>query len=161
MQFSKNTFSLVIVFTMAVAIISCDKNTIYNQNKDFEKAQWFINNECVFDFEVADASKPYNLYYNLRNNLTYPYYNLYVTRYLFDGSGKKIEEKLDQIFIADDKTGKPLGTGLGDIFDHKIAFAKNYKFPKNGKYTIKVKQFMRQNPLHDVLSFGIAVEKSN
>jgi gliding motility-associated lipoprotein GldH len=139
--------------------ISCDKKTVFNQNKDFKNAKWFIKEECTFDIVINDPSKPFKLYYNVRNNLTYPYYNLYVTRYLYDEKGKKIEEKLDEIILADEKTGKPLGTGLGDIFDHKVLVSKNYTFPAKGKYKMVVKQFMRQNPLPDVLSFGIALEK--
>jgi gliding motility-associated lipoprotein GldH len=146
---------IFILFT----IVSCDKKTVFNQNKDFDKAKWFIKDECKFDVTIDDASQTYKLYYNVRNNLTYPYYNLYVTRYLFDEKGSKIEEKLDEIILADEKTGKPLGTGLGDIFDHKVLITKNYKFPQKGKYTIKISQFMRQNPLPDILSFGIAIEK--
>ena len=161
MQISKLFISIAISLTIIIGLSGCDKKTVFNQNKDFADAQWLINNECAFEVEILDTNMAYNLYYNVRNNLTYPYYNLYVTRYLLDDKGKIINEKLDEIFIADEKTGKPTGSGLGDIYDHKVAFAKNYKFPKAGKYTIKVKQFMRQNPLPDVLSFGIAIEKAN
>ncbi len=148
----------VIVFIL-FSLVSCNKNTIFNENKDFKNAEWFIKDECNFQFVIDDPTQTYKLYYNLRNNLSYPYYNLYVTRILFDESGKKINEKLDQLFIADEKTGKPIGTGLGDIFDHKILAMKDLRFPKKGKYTIKIKQFMRLNPLPDVLSFGVALEK--
>lgn len=140
--------------------LSCDKKTIFNQNKDFENAKWQIKNECKFEFEIEDPNLSYSLFYNVRNNLSYPYYNLFVTRYLLDEKGKLIEEKLDELILANEKTGEPLGTGLGDIFDHKILVTKSLKFSKKGKYTIKVKQFMRQNPLPDVVSLGVAIEKN-
>ena len=70
------------------------------------------------------------------------------------------DEKMDELILADEKTGKPIGSGLGDIFDHKILILKGYKFPKKGTYQIKIQQFMRQNPLPDVLSFGLAIEKA-
>jgi gliding motility-associated lipoprotein GldH len=152
------SFLLIIIFIMALQ--SCDKKTIFNQNKDFDKANWFVKDECKFEVEITDPAQPYNLYYNVRNNLTYPYYNLYITRYLYDETGKKLLEKLDEVILVDEKTGKPKGTGLGDIFDHKILIVKDLKLPKKGKYTIKIKQTMRQNPLVDILSFGVALEKS-
>ncbi len=141
------------------ALLGCDKNTVFNETRDFTDAKWTIENECKFGFMIDDATKNYNVYYNVRNNLTYPYYNLFVTRYLYNANGKKLDEKMDELLLADDKTGKPLGAGLGDIFDHKILVLKNYKFPKKGAYQIKVKQYMRQNPLPDILSFGLAVER--
>jgi gliding motility-associated lipoprotein GldH len=150
----------IFIFTASIFIaISCDKKTIYSQNKDFENAKWPIKEECKFDFTIDDPAQSYKLYYNVRNNLTYPYYNLYITRYLYDEKGKKINEKLDELILVDEKTGKPKGTGLGDIFDNKILAIKDFKVSKKGKYTIKIKQFMRQNPLPDILSFGISIEK--
>lgn len=150
----------LIVF-LVIINTACDDKTVYNQNKDFENAKWFIKNECKFEIEIEDPAQAYNLHYNVRNNLTYAYYNLYITRYLFDENGKKLDENLDELMLADEKTGKPLGSGLGDIFDHKILIKKAMKFPKKGKYVIKIKQFMRQDPLPDILSFGVAVEKNN
>ena len=58
----------------------------------------------------------------------------------------------------DEKTGKPMGDGLGDLFDHKIIALKNYRFSRAGKYTFKVRQYMRQDPLPAILSMGVSVE---
>jgi gliding motility-associated lipoprotein GldH len=151
----------ILPFLLITCHLSCDRNTIYTQNNDFENAKWYINKQCTFEFTINDPTINYNLYYNVRNNLPYPYYNLFVTRYLLDEKGNHLEEKLNELLLANEKTGKPTGSGLGDIFDHKILIAKNYKFPKKGKYTIKIKQFMRQNPLPDILSFGITITKPN
>ncbi|MES2798335.1 MAG: gliding motility lipoprotein GldH [Bacteroidota bacterium] len=156
-KYNYHPFLLMLFITI---LASCDKKTIYNQNKDFENGKWKMEDECKFEFTIDDTTQTYKLYYNVRNNLSYPYYNLYVTRYLYDEKGVKLEEKLEELMLADEKTGKPSGTGLGDIFDHKILINKALKFSKKGKYTLKIKQFMRQNPLPDVLSFGIAIEKS-
>lgn len=153
--------NILILFMIIFLLVSCDKKTIFNQNQDFKSAKWFIKEECKFDITIDDPAQGYKLYYNVRNNLTYPYYNLYVTRSLYDEKGKKIEEKLNEIILADEKTGRPLGSGLGDIYDHKVLITKTYKFPNKGKYTMKIKQSMRQNPLPDLLSFGIAIEKPN
>lgn len=150
----------LLVFIL-ISLIACDKKTVFNQNKDFENGKWLIKDECKFEISIDDPTIIYKFYYNVRNNLSYPYYNLYVTRYLYDEKGVKLDEKLDELMLADDKTGKPLGSGLGDIFDHKILVTNALKFSKKGKYTIKIKQFMRQNPLPDVLSFGIAIERPN
>lgn len=159
-KLSKYFIAIILIISVSIFNLACDEKTVFNQNKDFDNAKWLIKDECKFEFEIDDPNQTYKLYYNVRNNLTYAYYNLYITRYLFDEKGKKLDENLDELMLADEKTGKPLGTGLGDIFDHKILIKKEMKFPKKGKYVIKIKQFMRQDPLPDILSFGVAIEKN-
>lgn len=140
-------------------LTGCDPNTVYNTYEDIDDGQWFEKNIPAFTFQIDDASSQYNIYYNLRNSLAYPYYNLYLTRYLTDEKGKLIESRLDELILMDPKTGEPRGEGLGDLFDHKVLIKSNYRFPKAGKYTLRIKQYMRQDPLPEVLSVGIAVEK--
>ena len=67
---------------------------------------------------------------------------------------------MEELILFDSKTGKPLGDGLGDIFDHKfkIKSLSNYRFPKAGEYTFSVEQNMRQDPLLGVMSVGVSVE---
>ena len=65
------------------------------------------------------------------------------------------------MYLFDPKTGQPYGNGLGDLFDQKVHFLKNYNFPATGKYTIKVLQYMREDQaLSGIASFGIKIEKS-
>lgn len=155
----KNRLGLVWLIGIAL-LTGCDKNTVYSEYEDIEDGKWYVNHAPAFTFRIEDASQPYNVYYNLRNALSYPYYNLYLTRYLSDSSGRVIESRLDELLLMDPKTGEPQGDGLGDIFDHKVLIKQNFRFPKPGQYTIRIKQYMRQNPLPDVLSVGISVEKS-
>ena len=155
----KNALNLVLIMTVLL-LAGCDKNTVYSEYEDIEEGKWFVNHTPAFTFRIDDVKQTYNIYYNLRNALSYPYYNLYLTRYLVDSTGRTIESRLDELLLMDAKTGKPNGDGLGDIFDHKVLIKQNYRFPKPGRYTIRIKQYMRQNPLPDILSVGISVEKA-
>jgi len=152
---------LILVVVGIWLLVSCDTNAVYKEYTDIEDGKWYIKNTPSFTFEIEDASVPYNIYYNLRNSLSYGYYNLYLTRYLRDASGKEIESRLDELILMDPKTGKPTGDGLGDIFDHKFLMKRDYRFPKPGKYTMQIRQYMRQDPLLNILSVGITVEKAN
>lgn len=151
----------VMVFFVALLALGCDTNAVYSEYTDIEDGKWYIKNAPSFTFEIKDASVPYTLYYNLRNSLSYGYYNLYLTRYLRDANGKELESRLDELLLMDPKTGKPNGSGLGDLFDHKFLIKRNYRFPKPGKYTMQIRQYMRQDPLLNILSVGITVEKGN
>lgn len=157
----KKSVWLVLLLWVTGSVLACDsKNTIYSEYEDITDGKWYENHAPTFTFTIKDASVPYNLSYNLRNSLSYPYYNLYLTRYLTDSAGHVLESRLDELLLMDAKTGKPNGDGLGDIFDHKVLIKQNYRFPKPGQYSFRVKQYMRQNPLPDVLSIGLTVEKS-
>ncbi|AQG81610.1 gliding motility lipoprotein GldH [Spirosoma montaniterrae] len=149
------------VLLVAWLLIGCDPNTVYKEYTDIEDGKWYIKNAPSFTFEIKDATVPYNIYYNLRNNLSYGYFNLYLTRYLRDANGKEIESRLDELILLDPKTGKPNGDGLGDLFDHKFLMKRNYRFPKPGQYTMQIRQYMRQDPLLNIQSVGITVEKAN
>jgi gliding motility-associated lipoprotein GldH len=143
-------------------LMACsDPKTVFKEYADIPDGRWFVKNTPAFSFRIADASVLYNLFYNVRNAKSYPYYNLYLTRFLTDSTGKLLESRLDELILMDEKTGKPLGDGLGDIFDHKVLIRQGYRFPHPGLYKLTVKQYMRQDPLPDVLSLGLTVEKAN
>jgi gliding motility-associated lipoprotein GldH len=150
---------LTIIFLTGWLMACTDPNTVFKDYTDISDGRWFIKNTPAFSFEIRDAGVPYNMFYNVRNAKSYPYYNLYLTRILADSAGRTLDSRLDELILMDEKTGKPLGDGLGDIFDHKILIRQGYRFPKPGHYRFTIKQYMRQDPLPDVLSVGLTVEK--
>lgn len=151
---------IFIAIISTILLISCDEHTILKDNYDIPDAKWLIKDTPTFSFEVKDINISYNVFYNVRNNRNYLYHNLYLTHYLTDPRGKIIHQHLDEMILFDPTTGKPSGEGLGDIYDHKVLAFKDFRFPIKGVYKIKVSQYMRQNPLLDVVSVGFSVEKS-
>jgi len=150
----------ILLFVFVASLLSCDSDAIFKDHEDIEDGMWYVKNEPSFTFEITDASQPYNVYYLVRNSIAYPYYNLYVKRFLLNDKNKVVNEALNELILMDERTGKPLGDGLGDLFDHKIVALKNYRFPKAGKYTFKVRQYMRQDPLPAIMSMGVSVESA-
>lgn len=150
--------ALLSVLCLGFLLSSCDKNRVYEQNKDFESNVWKIADVQEFPFEIKDASKNYNIYFNIRNSISYEYYNLYLKHTLIGPDGKQVSSNLHETFLMDKKTGKPLGDGSGDIFDHQILALKNQKFSQTGKYTLKLQQYMRRDPLPGIMAIGIRVD---
>lgn len=150
----------IVFFMVLVASVGCDENTLYKAYEDVEEGLWPVDKKYTFQFEIQDTTQRYNLYYLVRNAQQYPYYNLYLTRQMKGPDGKAIYTRLDEMYLSDQTTGKPRGSGLGDLFDHKIIFQRNYRFPRVGKYSISVAQSMRQNPLPYVMGIGLNVEKT-
>jgi gliding motility-associated lipoprotein GldH len=152
---------IFICFTALGTLSSCDDNRIYDTHIDIENALWPENKELNYDFEVTDNKQAYNVIYNIRYANTYPYYNLYLHYYLADSAGKVLKDHQLHMDLFDPKTGKPLGKGLGDLFDGTFLNQdlKAYKFPYAGKYKMKLRQYMRQSQLQGISSVGVKVEK--
>lgn len=146
---------------IAVILLSCDEDRLYEKNFDFPSRGWLVTERPEFEFQIDDTLQAYNLYCNLRNSLTYPYARIFITYYLKDSADAVLEKKLVSNLLFNDKTGEPFGnSGLGDIYDHSIPLKQNYRFPKSGKYKVAFEQFMRTDTLSGVLAVGLRVEKN-
>ncbi len=153
-----------LLFFLAIVswfLISCDSNRIYEYNRDFKDRTWKTSDTTVFDFYIRDTGKRYNLYYNVRNSIDYPYARLFVNYALTDSLSNPIDKKLVSQDLFDQKTGRPNGdSGLGDIYDHQFLLLKNFEFKYYGKYLVNLQQYMRQDTLPGILAVGIRVEEA-
>jgi gliding motility-associated lipoprotein GldH len=149
------------IFLLSSLFSGCDSSRIYDTHVDLKNGFWNEKDSLIFDFEIKEkeANELYNIYYNVRYANTYPFHNLYVHYYLSDSTGKNIANELQQMNLFTPTTGEPIGKGLGDLYDAKILAITKYKFPSKGKFSMKVKQYMRQNQLPGINSFGISIEK--
>ncbi|MDQ4140438.1 MAG: gliding motility lipoprotein GldH [Bacteroidota bacterium] len=141
------------------ALTSCDKNRVFEENQDIPNNSWQIRNAPQFSFTIQDPTAAYNIYFNVRNAIFYEFYNLYVRAELTGPDKKPLHVKLHEMYLMDKTTGRPLGDGIGDIFDHQFLAIKNFKFPQAGEYKVRLKQYMRKDPLPGIMAVGIRVEK--
>ncbi len=149
---------LVAAVVLLMLSTSCDENRVYEKNVDFPNQRWAVDSIPSFEFEISDAGKPYNIYWNVRNTVAYPYRNLYVTYYIEDTAGRRLTADLHNMLLFEPKTGKPYGSGLGDIFSHQFMALPNFKFDREGVYRIRLEQYMRTDTLPEVVSVGTRVE---
>lgn len=142
-------------------LVSCDGTRVYELNQDFDNRYWLVGEEPEFRFTIQDVSTSYNLYINVRNEVSYPYANLYVTYALQDSLQNVLSESLINPFLFDKKTGEPFGSSvLGDIYDHQVPLLRDYTFSQPGEYVVRYKQFMRKDTLDGILAVGLRVERS-
>ena len=155
----KLLFALILVCG-TVFLSSCDKNRIYEQNIDIPDNNWQIEDVKEYTFAINDTTQAYDIYFNIRNLLSYEYYNLYISQTLLGPDGNKLYTRLHDMYLMDKKTGEPLGSGTGDIFDHSFSAVKQQHFNKAGTYKIRLTQYMRKNPLPGIMAVGIKVKQS-
>lgn len=154
-QFLRGLYLLVLI----AALTGCDKNRVFEVNQDIADNNWQIQHVPEFSFAIEDNAPAHNIYFNIRNAIFYEFYNLYVRAELIGPDGKLLHVKLHEMYLMDKTTGKPLGDGSGDIFDHQFMAIKNFKFPQPGTYKVRLKQYMRKDPLPGIMAVGIRVEK--
>lgn len=147
----------VIIFNF-LGFVSCNSDMLYEENIDIEDKTWLANDTLDFSLKIEDKANVYNVYYNIRNTITYPYQNLYVNYTLQNPEGDTIRKDLINMTLFDPKTGKPFGNGLGDIFSHQFKVISQYQFPDTGTYHFKLNQFMRRDSLPEIISVGVSVE---
>jgi gliding motility-associated lipoprotein GldH len=117
------------------------------------------NDPAAFEFKISDTTKKYNLYYNVRNSLEYPFARIFVNYSLTDSTETEISKQLLSNYLFDQKTGRPLGrSGLGDVYDNQFLILENKIFKKPGTYKFQLVQFNRLDTLTGILAVGFRIE---
>ncbi len=153
---------IVYLVSAFILISACKGSTDFKEIRDLKNSEWTIAKKEVFEFEIKDTVSTYKVNYLIRNAVSYPYYNLYLSYSLLEPTQKQMSNAMDEVILFNQKTGKPYGDGLGDIFDNRVAAPKlqAVKFSKVGKYKIKIGHNMRPDPLTGIMSIGVEVIKN-
>ncbi|MFC3812447.1 gliding motility lipoprotein GldH [Lacihabitans lacunae] len=150
---------VVLWFVVAISTIACESNPGFKEIRDFKKSEWKIAHKQTFEFEIKDIQKTYAFNYLIRTSVSYPFFNLYLNEALTGPDGKQVSTSMDEVILFNEKTGKPYGDGLGDIYDNRVPMPKlvKYKFDKPGKYKLSIGHNMRPDPLTGIMSIGLEI----
>ncbi len=153
--------NLKVLFILAVGVWACDPGAVHKDLAKFDDYKWAADDIKKFEFEIKDNTEVYQLNYLLRNAINYPFYNIYLKTWLRDSTGQDLKSGMEEVILFDEKTGKPFGDGLGDLFDPRVTASqyRGLKFPYAGKYTFEMQQNMRPDPLVGILSIGFEIVK--
>ena len=145
----------IVVFVLLLSVVSCqnaDEKVLVNAVDN----QWKKNNAQTFSFDINDAQNLKNMMFVVRNNNNYPYSNLRLIASVEHNKKKISTDTLNYVLAK--PNGEWIGTGFGDTKEIVFQYKLNYKFPENGKYSVKVVQAMRKNVLPGIEDIGIKIQ---
>jgi len=147
-----------LLFLLMTFLFSCRKLDRFEKNVSIPGYQWKQSFEPEISFEITDTVSMYQSFLVLRHTHAYAYRNIWL-QLSFRQPGDSIfrAEKFELNLQQSD--GQWLGTGLSDIWELRHPLFSDIRFRQPGIYTIRIKQIMRDNPLSEVMSAGIRIEK--
>jgi gliding motility-associated lipoprotein GldH len=148
-----------IIFTVCLMLTlwSCNKLDNFERTVFFPEHQWSGKNQPSFQFEIKDTVSKYNIYVVIRHEDAYHYNNLWINVITKAPNENPITQKVN-LQLANNSTGW-LGSGMDDVFDHRIRITNSPILLKKGLYQFSLQQIMREDPLPAILNAGIRVEK--
>ena len=147
-----------IIFFSSLFLASCDTVSVYEKIASFPAFKWETTNKPTFNFTITDTTALYNIYIVIRHEDAYHFNNLWLNVTTKAPGTAPVNQQLELV-LANNGRGW-LGSGLDDIFTHRVRITQSPIKLKKGDYQFTLQQIMRENPLQSVLDAGIRVEKA-
>ncbi|GET32942.1 gliding motility lipoprotein GldH [Prolixibacter bellariivorans] len=152
----------LMLLVWAGILYSCSGGAVYDEYHQLTGSKWNKDSVLNFTVNIPDSTTLYNIYFNVRNEGSYPYQNLWLFIKVTPPEGGKLMQDTVELMLANE-AGKWYGSGIGDLYDKKYPYKHQVYFPNPGDYTFSVRQGMRSKNgiLKGIHDFGFRVEKVN
>ncbi len=136
--------------------LACNSSTLVDMSENLAGEVWRMDDTLESQFQITDTSRFHTIDLQTRLTGDYPFSNLYVKLIIENPSGQRTE--ILKGFEISTKSGKWLGSGLGDLHAYSLPLEKRYRAKTPGTYKIKVIQNMRRDELLGCHDRGLRVE---
>lgn len=152
------SFKQLIVIASLLMVVSCTETGLYEKVVFLKGNEWSNAEPPGFNFDIKDTSANYLVYFLFRHADAYEYNNVWIKlNSKLPGDSVARSERFDILLAAN---GRWLGSGMDDIFDHRVLLYKDpVRFIQPGNYTIQINHDMRVEPLNHVFNVGLRLEK--
>lgn len=154
----KHWCKILLIVVSIAAFQACQTIDLYEQTTTYPEHQWANKQINTYQFSITDTNALYNMYFVLRHHNAYHYKNIWLQVVAQSGVDSAQKQTVN-INLADDMNGW-LGAGMDDIYDHRVLInTKPLKLQK-GVFKVSLQHIMREDPLQNILTTGIRVEKA-
>jgi len=148
----------ILLVSCAVCLVACTTADLYERTVPLPDHEWKSSYKPEFNFIINDTASLYQVYLVIRHTEKYNYNNIWVNYYI-QAPGDTLHKETREFQLATNERGW-LGTGMDDIYEHRIKLAPYAdKVKRAGNYKFILENIMREDPLKHVLNVGIRIEK--
>ena len=151
-------FYAAILIVISVWLSACATIEVFEKNTTIPQRKWQYNFRPNFEFTITDTVSQYNLLIVLRHTDAYRYNNIWLDVGTQTATDSMRNQRFDLQLGTDAKGWE--GAGMDDIWEVRKSVTNGpFKFKKKGVYKFSIAQVMRENPLTEIISVGVRVEK--
>jgi gliding motility-associated lipoprotein GldH len=150
-------FICLLLVAYARSFSSCKQIDVYEKNTVIPQYEWKPGFTARGSFLIKDTSSTYNVYLVLRHTDAYQYNNIWLNIGMQPPGDSMNMQKVD-IRLGNDASGWE-GSGMNDIWEIRKLLTRHYPMKKAGTYNFTISQVMRDDPLRNVMSVGLRIEK--
>ena len=151
--------SSIIIISLGIILISCERINTYSSWMQVDGGAWHYNDSLEFKVDIPDSSDVYDIYINLEYLDSYRFRNGYFHLTTVEPGGEVKKELINVRF--QENSGDWMGNCAGSKCKSSILLKPGHKFTQSGEYAFYLQQNMRKNPLRDIRSVGIRLERVN
>ena len=135
---------------------SCGPNTIFDQKKDIPNP-WSYSDQIIFEYEVQDTVKAYNLLLAINHEIEFSYENIYLNVTTVFPDGKKITNPVS-FQLADSQTDW-IGDCGSKNCDIEIEMSSKAYYKKQGNYQLIFEQHSRKDSIVGINSLSVKIQE--
>ncbi len=149
--------SYIILLASCFIFSSCTTVDLYEKTVPLPDHEWKSIYKPEFNFTIKDTNSFYQVYFVLRHTEKYNYNNIWIN-YYYQPPADTLHKEMREFQLATHEKGW-LGTGMDDIYEHRIKLSPDAGKLKAGNYKFILENIMREDPLQHILNVGIRIEK--
>ncbi len=152
----KNKIAFILL-SMFFVLSACETKQLFEQSTIYPNHNWPSKQATSYQFTITDTAASYKLFFVIRHHNAYHYKNIWLDISI-KSPAHIVTKQVANLNLADDAKGW-LGSGMDDIFDQRIQIGTAAFHFNKGLNEISIQHTMREDPLENILSTGIRVEK--
>lgn len=150
---------LFILLLIVILFSSCTRLDVFEKNTTIPGMKWNTNFIATGAVNISDTVSAYNIYIVMRHTDAYNYNNIWLNTGL-QAPGDSMKFQKINLTLGNDASGWE-GSGMNDIWEvRKLISGVPKRFIRSGLYNFSIQHIMRDDPLREVMSIGIRLEKA-
>ena len=142
-------------------LTACRPSPQYQQHYTIPSYKWAGGFQPVFTFDITDTAAAYQVFFTVRHTEDYPFRNIWLLMGQQSPGDTGMHTSRVELTLAEG-SGQWRGRGMGEIIEQLVPLSTPNNptfFTRKGRYTIRLTQDMRRDPLPEVMQVGLRIEK--